>query len=563
MLGVAVLSLLRPGRRMMIVPTLRLWQEAVEQLAGAQTRKTRRIDAAWLMLLAGAVAAVLALGQPTFYRDKPARRLAVEICPSAEIATQKGMTALRSTTAALLDRLSPHDRIRLVLPTVAGGHSDWLSPAEAKAQLGDIQPLPAPADKLTFPPPTDDVRHTYRITTATADHHAGPRLTVIELPTDLPPITFDAIAAEPDGKNRAEIFLAIKNHTNADWLGAVTMRTYPLSVYRHLPIRVSPNGTVALTQAHLPASAAFRVSVSGSDSPFIKVYLVRRNRRRVRVAILGRSEPMLLRYIAADPLLELWADAKDAHVVIANGVAPPAGKPALVINPPVAPVGWRKGLLQQNVVLNNADIAGDDPILRGVNFDGIAVRWLAGWIAGNNPVGLPLVRLDDEAVLLRTNPAAAADVPTARRVTLAFDLAAENTNLAVSEQLVILLANIFRWLSPGGKAEITYSYQTPLEACGELANWKPLHGDSGISKSTRLAGPMPWPGLYKDAAGKFHAVSLVGLRSGRPAIPPAQAVADAPLPEPTCLEAPITFWPWLTVAAVAFWLGGWALRRRH
>jgi hypothetical protein len=73
---------------------------------------------------------------------------------------------------------------------------------------------------------------------------------------------------------------------------------------------------------------------------------------------------------------------------------------------------------------------------------------------------------------------------------------------------------------------------------------------------------MPWPGLYADAAGRLHAVSLVGLKPGRPPVTPDEAIAAIELPRAEYAERGVPLWPVLAAAAAALWLAGWAVRLR-
>jgi hypothetical protein len=147
-----------------------------------------------------------------------------------------------------------------------------------------------------------------------------------------------------------------------------------------------------------------------------------------------------------------------------------------------------------------------------------------------------------------------------RRVQVAFDLAAENTNLPVSPQFVVLLANCFRWLAPEGQARPTYGYVSPLDAVGERG-WRVVEGGPPDWAQDR-PGPLPWGGLYRDEAGILHAVNVLGLRSARPAVPPGEAIAAAPLPQPEMFERGVAIWPLPAALAVLFWLAGWTLRVR-
>jgi len=49
-------------------------------------------------------------------------------------------------------------------------------------------------------------------------------------------------------------------------------------------------------------------------------------------------------------------------------------------------------------------------------------------------------------------------------------------------------------------------------------------------------------------------------RGGAPAVSPHRRVAELSLPAPRPRREATAFWPWLALAAIGCWLGGWALR---
>jgi hypothetical protein len=139
-------------------------------------------------------------------------------------------------------------------------------------------------------------------------------------------------------------------------------------------------------------------------------------------------------------------------------------------------------------------------------------------------------------------------------VYVSFSLDAENTNLPLSESFVLLLAGAMEYLAGQGDAGGGYGSLTPLEA-GPGTDWRPV-----VAGGTHPSG-LPLPGLYADAEGTLHAVSLTGLRPGAPAADPVAAARDVPLPAPAAVQGPRELWPALALAALACWLAGWALRR--
>ena len=555
--AVAAWVLFRPRRQVAVVGTLALWRRALDALDTASRRRTRRVTAAWVALLAGAVAAVLAGARPEYHATAPARRVAVVVYPSAGLG-ERGPAEMRQAIAGLLGRLGANDRVQLVLPTVAGGAGKWSTVARARSRLAGLKLLPVAADDLRMPQASPEARHVYQFAVPAVAVPAGPRSGRIEIPTDLPPVTIDAVGAEPLSDGRTQLFVAVRNHTDVSWTVGLIVR----DPTRRTPLgsltpdyKLGPQdrrGVVLVLEA--ASGISVTVAAKGADRA-AEAFLVRRDRRVRRVALIGRDDPYLRRLMKVNPMLVMTEDVKDADVVIANGVAPPSGKPTLAINPPRPPGGWRAAAAErESVLLADADVARDDEVMRGVDLTGTAVRRVRPWVRGDVPAGKLLVGHKGGALVVRDEPGAAGEA--IRWVYVAFDIHEDNCTLVRTDAYVVFLANVMRYLAPGGKADVTYEYLTPLQA-GHNPRWRPVRSDGAEWAAVKTLTP---PGLYQDPTGTYHAVSLVGLRSGRAKVPPSEAAADLPLPEPTPLKAGMILWPVFLAAAVVLWLIGWTLR---
>ena len=128
--AVAVWALLRPGRQEAIVGSLAVWQKALASLDRSAKRSSRRVSAAWLMLLGGAVAGILGLARPVFQTQGQTRNVAVSLAPSAELG-RAGLDEMTAAAGRLLARMDGGDRVRLVLPACLGGLTEPLSLADA------------------------------------------------------------------------------------------------------------------------------------------------------------------------------------------------------------------------------------------------------------------------------------------------------------------------------------------------------------------------------------------------------------------------------------------------
>ncbi|HUU59980.1 MAG TPA: hypothetical protein VMZ50_10575 [Phycisphaerae bacterium] len=567
--AVGAWALFRPGRLLVAVGTLSLWQRAVDSLSRSARQRSRKVSLGWLLLLGGAVAAVLAAARPVHFSEGKARRVAIALYPSAEIASPQGMDDLRRAAAGLLDRLDERDRVQLLLPSAFGAAAAWLSVPEARKELRWVSALPARGDELILPPPDGAAQHVYCFVPAgvEAKTPAGPGSSVIEIPPRAPPATFDAFAAEPLAAGGVQVFAAIRNHRSSPWSGELRIGAADgeASESYTLPVSIGPAGRsehlVELRRARRIEAALLDAASNELGRLGTKAFLARREGKVRKIAVTGGDEPLLRRFIRSDPLLELAGRPADADVVIANGRAAPTGKPALVIDPPVPPAPWRHSAERGPILLPEAGPAGgDDPVMRAVDLTGVAVRRVRPWAAQGDSGYKRLCELEGEALILRNSPEGAAGPSEPRRIYVAFDLNTENTNFAMREAFVVFLANSVRWLSGALGGGARFGYQTPLEARDHPA--VPAGQIVGASRLGIRSAPLPLPGLYSDGPDRAYAVTLVGLGGGTPPGEPSEAVRKAPIPPATPAGTGTEYWPALVIAAMGLWATGWALRTR-
>ncbi len=567
----ALYVLIRPSRRSVTVPSLALWKETIAADGAGRSRRLVRADLGWLLVFAGLVAAVLALCGTTYRSALPCRIAAMEIVPSAEIATARGMAAFRSAGETFLRRFSPGDRIMLRYPIGAGGRSAWCDRNEAIALVRSAEPFPAPARRASFAPPPNDIPRLYRFAPFAATAGApGNRRTAIAIPPAPPPVTVDRFSARVAGAV-VEYFAVLRR-----WTARGTAARFVLVIQavkgpspageatfadaERRPVAFTPGAAAVPVRGTLPAgAAAIGLSVRETEGPVVaRSWLARRPERCVRIAIAGDDEPILRRYVEADPLLQLRTSPREADVVVANGVAPPPGVPALVIDPPAPPPGWLPGNEQRDLVLETVDYAAGDPVMMDVEPGSLAIRRVAPWRKGDRSPGRVLIQLDGRALALRTEPAEGRAGTGTRRVFTAFALSAENTNLPASPSFVVFLANVFRWLAPGDRGAGEYRCIEPL-ASAVLAGVKRV---SSCPQWDLLSGNgRDWrgPGLYVDGEGIFHAVAMPPLDAAAPQSAAPADAADVQLPDPVDRAPPLSLWPVLAVAAVLLWGAGWYL----
>jgi len=550
---VALLALFRPRRNLAVVASLWLWSEAISAAASSDRKKQRRVPPAWWLLLLGAAAAVLAGTRPVYRSEKPIRHATIAVHPCAELGVD-GIVEMRQAAAGLLDRLDSEDRVGLRTAEILGQRADWSSPAQLRDALSGLTHLPVSAKRLDLaegPAPAD---RTYHLAPAGCDFASGPDVMRIDISTHLPPVTIDALGAERIAPDKLQVFVALRNHTDQPVSASLSAGDALGSTASELTVTVEPESRKSVMMTILPADA---IAVSAGVGESRSVGYLSRIKTSVRsVAIIGSDDPYLRRLIEVDPTLKLVAAQEDADVIIANRIAAPTDKPALVIAPATPPAGWRRADEDLSaIMLSEADVAGDDPIMRGVDLKAAAIRRSGAWVRGEGLGGAVLIGYKSAAIAVRS--AESTDPSAPQRVYLAFDLSENNCTLVRSDAYVVFLANIMRSLAPGSPAPERYQYVTPLQA-GFNPAWKRIVGDDSFDKSPLDTAGLTAPGVYRDPAGRLCAVSLPGLRSAMAQTPPEDVVAAIELPNPRLATQGRELWSILLVAAGLFWLSGWA-----
>jgi len=553
----ALLALFRPRRHLVVVASLSLWEEAISSSASTSRRKTRRTSFAWLLLLLGAIAAVGSGSRPIYHSAGPVRKATLILHPSAELG-RDGTVEMRLAGERLLGRFDPEDRLQLLLPEILGGETGWVSLAEARRVLAGLSHLPVSAADLRGGHPSADTRHVYHLSASSLDITTGPAVSRIDIPTHLPVVTIDAVGAEKTVGDKLQIFAALRNQSDQSASARLTVSDAlggwgDASV---LNVTIPPKSRQSLI-ATVPPAEALSVTVYCGDGPVAAAYLVRVKTPARSVAIIGGDDPYLRRMIKVDPTLHLVADRAAAEIVIANGVSPPPGKAALVIAPPAAAPPWQLADREiASVMLADADITGDDPIMRGVDLSAAAIRSVRPWVRGEVPGGGVLVGYKGAVLAVRTADDADATAP--RRVYVAFDLSENNCTLVRTDAYVVFLANVMRYLAPGLSTSERYECRSPLQT-GANPAWRPIVSDETFAPTALETAGLTAPGIFRDAGGQLHAVSLLALRSAPVSLPLDRAVAAALLPEAQPLTQGRELWSILLASAGALWLAAWSL----
>ena len=308
----AVWALRRPMHALVSVGSLRLWEQVLERL-GPSARRSRRVTLAWVLLGAGATAAGVALCRPVYLSERPARRIALAVVPGAELSgLPRG--ALMDAAGALLARLEAGDRVRLLLPTVLGGATEYMSPSAAARRLEDVRPLPAPAERLSVPEPGGEAEYVIRLAPATVDGGVDPSGRTLFLPACPGKVTIDAFAARDVPSGAVQIFCALRSHSAGRVSGRLEFhRDGDAPVVRRYELAPGQRGRFLV---ELPGGGqTYWARLPGVAGPGSGAFLVARRFRARRVAMIGRDDVHVRRFLRVCPALRLTGDVDQAEAV--------------------------------------------------------------------------------------------------------------------------------------------------------------------------------------------------------------------------------------------------------
>jgi hypothetical protein len=550
--AVAAALALRGGRRRRtVVASVTLWEQLCGPFAQAGLRRQRRWTVSWLLLAMGAAVMVVALARPAVVASPPGRRVLLDVARTVELAGSEGAQSLADEAERLLAAMEPVADVSLRYPVeIDQPPAAGLSPREAVSRLRRVSPIALQANDVSFAPRPGRGEVVIRLGAAGLTAAGADR--VIALASRPRETVIDALAVEPAGGSEARMLTGIRHRgrgrpARLEWIAWTGADAEPIR--RQLgAMDLPPDGRIVVERSVRQADAYAMVVRDTSERPIAAAFLARTGRPLWRVALAGEDEPLLRRFVGSDVQLELMAEPEEAEVIIARQTAVEPNRPALLIDPPGAPAGWRTGEAAGPILLADADLAADHPLLEGVGLAPIAIRRARPWVSGDRSDLQKVATLDGDALML------ARKRPGPRRVWMAFDLAPDNTNLAVRPAGVILLANAIRWLAPRDDARDDYRALEPLSA--PASSIKPVLSDPACD----WAAGLPGPGIYREADGTLLAVSA-------PATPfdalPAEPENAASVPGPARVQpTPTELWPWLAGAALLLWLGGWALRSR-
>ena len=570
--AVALWTIFKPARQRVVVPSLSLWQQALE-LAGVQsTSKTRKINLPWILFLLGAVCMLLALIKPQFASSKPSRKVAIILCASAENSTPAGLADLRKSARKLLNRLSPVDQVKLILTSdPPGEHAEFLSPMQAADQLARLAPVPVKLRDINWLSVPQDTQQVFVIS-------AGSKLlannqTQIFTAANLPALTISQASVSDLTETTQALFARLANNSASPVVARVSLRKLmtasPVRWEEITPafeVEIAPGKSASLVRKfQAPYAKAIAIQVAPADladskSP-ARVSFVRAKTDQIAVAIIGQDQPFLRKYIQADDRLSLISDPALADVIFANREDVPVQfplKPALLIATPKAGPGWALSGKFENVPGDQVTLI-DDPVTKNLSFKRAAFRNLTAAIPGDFPTGKAVATYNKQAVICRSTPEKFA-YDTRRWVYLGFGLDSSETNLPTSPEFVVLLSNCVDYLTANMKKA----------SANRWVSRAPGFADASTAKQISIF-PRPKittfekPGLFYSPGdpSSLDAVNLLEVEPFAPKSTVDSQILQAKLPEAKYQALPVEL-SWLfACVGLASWLFGWWLNLKR
>jgi hypothetical protein len=228
----------------------------------------------------------------------------------------------RAQADALLARLAPEDRVRLVLaPPLEDDPRDDLARDDARAAVGRVTPIAAPAGlepvveaaaaesaRAQTPPP---VVVTDRVPSLAPEAAARTALVVVGSPLANRAIV--ALGSSRDAAGRETLLVAVANLSERPWSGKVRLRVAAsaddlsrgVARDREVELRAPPSGlaTATLPDDVVAGSGAASARILDRDALAAddEAFAVRARESLVRVALVGDLPPALARAARATP----------------------------------------------------------------------------------------------------------------------------------------------------------------------------------------------------------------------------------------------------------------------
>ncbi len=578
-----VLYMLRSRRRLLEVPSIRLWEDEEQHVSAALPWQRLKITAALVLQLLALAGFAFLLARP-FFREQTllGPHTVLIIDTSGSMATSGRFDAALGEARNLAADASD---ARLVSVVEAGSR-----PRVLTAFSREPGPVLAALDRLSVGGSVEDLESAIRLARGLSTPDRPTTLLILsdggtagafeEPVTSARHVPFDATGDDVavtafgtgvPGEGASRVFIEVANFSarlrdvRAELLvdglaaGSVAMTLEPGARNQEIvPVDAGPGQVVEVRLAGDPdanpvddASALVLSEVS-----------------RLTVTIAGEGSPFLDALVAALPGTGPAREAPPDIVILDGGSADIVDRPAWLLAPEVPPEGVRiVGRVENPIVTYQRP---SEPILEGLDLSSLAI---AEADIVEAPGWLPLVRAGDVPLVLL------GEVDGNRAVYFTFDIA--RSNLPVQVGFPVFGARIIDHL--GGSRLSTAGTAvagTPIPLTpppGGAAVVTPPKGDGetvtpGVLEYSRTATPGVYRVGYLDADGApagsaVYARQFAASEAAAPARSIATVLDDAPDLEDTSLLrewAPLILAMLLAVVMVEWWIAyGRPLPRRR
>ena len=531
--------LLKLKRKRRVVPSVLLWQRALEEMeANAPFRRLRR-SLLMLLQLAALAAIVLALARPLV----PVRALAagsaiiiIDATASMSATDEDGRTRLeraRALAREMIDGLGSGDRAAVVESSsrVMVRQALTSDRAALRSAIGDVRETDA-AGNLS-----DAVRLAEQIAKAEQDAH-------ILIISDGGGASLSSDSAADAGSNRTSALRFVRVGQRADNVGIVTMNTRSIragarrelfasianfgEISRDLGVElrldgklvdartvsVAAGGRNALIFDSLPPSggmAELKLTTEDDLAADNTAYTFVPDARRTRVGVASDNQ-FLLQALAANAELDARkidspAEASGLDCIVSEGAVDPellrSDTPLLAIDPPDLEGAWQREAVRERPEITSVDRS--HPVNNYLSYadlhiEAAAARKTASWLR-------PIVSAAADTII------SAGDANGRRVVLVSFDPA--KSDLPLKVEFPILLINSINWLAgrEGAEADSTVKVGQPfaIQAGGPTVNVTMPDGETrevAAHDSTAIFADTFRAGVYQVGGGQPFAASL-------------------------------------------------------
>jgi hypothetical protein len=458
----ALLLLMMPRSRRITVGSLAFWAGDAGDAALSRAAR-RRLDLASVILLCALAVFILALSSPALSRAEPTG-------PAGVILFDRSPSVLMSDG----DRQTRLSRLREAADTLLAGLPAELQIAvEMLPRRAGDQRLEGPAEEVRALLPKAITVSPVAMSPATLRREVavavGRESSPVALLTDISPYG-DAGPAEnvhvyATGGQAANMAITAATITYRDGTPHAMVETFSFAeAVRSVPLRFSGQGlslsrrltlapgtatVTVLLPAGLPDRVAVQLDCVDALATDNATELVRTGGRRWRTGLVGRADPMLLRFftlaaqtetIEYDDAATDASDLVDVTFFVDRMPSPRFRGPAVLVNPaesngPLTRTSEASGPGQWTI------IAPDDPLAAHLPKTPVAANRWTRWQAGDGATVIARSASGDPMI-------ARYDTAAGPRVAVLFDIDRRNTGWSAQQSFALFWYNALLQLSP-------------------------------------------------------------------------------------------------------------------